>query len=231
MTPTRVQKPTGFQKFVEEQLVGFGDKQQNEDNAFRKRRMCRHFVKGYCLRGSSCEFLHDLSIFCRDDQKVFLGGLPIYLTAEMLKTKLEEQGLTVLNKPRIMRGFTPQVCLGSVEEAGKLIAQGFISIDQYRVDVRPYKDREQLRKEFTSVAKHSVFLGGLPENTKGETIVSDLQRLNIKVVGIPFVKSGFAPRVVLESMHHAKMLVAMKRIMVNGTIVDVRPYVNFRKRF
>jgi len=232
--PHRVMSPRGFQNFLEEQLVGFGEfkkDQQDQDNVFRKRRLCRHFVKGFCLRGTSCEFLHDLSIFCTDDQKVFLGGLPIHLTPEMLKTKLEEQGLTVLNKPRIMRGFTPQVCVGSVKEAKKLIEQRFIFIDEYRVDVRPYQDRDKLRKGLPSVVKRSVFLGGLSDNTTGEMIVADLLRLDIKVVDIPVIKNGFAPRVVLESMEHAKMLVALKRVMVNGTIVDVRPYVNFRKRY
>jgi len=226
--------PRGYQDFLEEQLEGFGElneKKGEQDKGFRKRRLCRHFVKGFCLRGTSCKFLHDLSFFCTDDQKVFLGGLPTHLTPEMLKAKLEDQGLTVLNKPRIMRGFTPQVCFGSVEEAKKLIARRFIFIDDYRVDVRPYKDRDQLRLGLPSVVKRSVFLGGLPDNTTGENIVADLQRLDMKVVGIPLIKNGFAPRVVLESLEHAKMLVAMQRVMVNGTVVDVRPYVNFRKRY
>merc|ERR1719474_1718555 len=115
-----------------------------------------------------------------------------------------------------MRGFTPQVCLGSVEEARKLIEQRFIFIDEHRVDVRPYQDKDQLRKGLPSVVKRSVFLGGLPDNTTGEIIVADLQRLDIKVVDIPVIKDGFAPRVVLESLKHAKMLVALKRVMVNG---------------
>jgi len=232
--PYQAASPRGFENFVEEQGAGFGwvnEKQPDQDKVFRKRRLCRHFVKGFCLRGTSCKFLHDLSFFCADDQKVFLGGLPPHLTPEMLKTKLEDQGLTVLNKPRIMRGFTPQVCVGSVDEAKKLIAQRFIYIDEYRVDVRPYKDRYHLRKGFPSVVKRSVFLGGLPDNTTGEIIIADLQHLDMKVVGIPLIKNGFAPRVVLESLEHAKMLIAMKRVIVNGTAVDVRPYVNFRKRY
>jgi len=232
--PHRVLSSRGFQNFLENQLVGFGEinkNEQDQDKVFRKRRLCRHFVKGFCLRGNSCEFLHDCSIFCSDDQKVFLGGIPVHLTPEMLKTKLEDQGLTVLNKPRIVRGFSPQVCVGSVKEAEKLIAQRFIYIDEYRVNVRPYQDRDQLRKGLPSAVKRSVFLGGLSDNTTGEMIVSDLQRLDIKVVDIPVVKNGFAPRVVLESIDHAKMLVSLKRIIVNDTIVDVRPYVNFRKRY
>jgi len=149
----------------------------------------------------------------------------------MLIAKLEDQGLTVLNQPRIMRGQTPQICFGSVQEAKELIARRFIFIDEYRVDVRPYKGKDHLRLGEPSIVKRSVFLGGLPDNTTREMIVADLQRLDMKVVGIPLIKNRFAPRVLLESVEHAKMLVAMKRVMVNGTDVDVRPYVDFRKRF
>jgi len=229
---TEAMSPGGFKNFVEEQLVGFGESwEQKNDADLRKRRLCRHFVKGYCLRANACEFLHDPSIFCTDEQKVFLGGLPLHMTSAILKAKLEEQGLTVLNKPRIMRGFTPQVCLGSVAEAEKLIATRFIYIDDDRVDVRPYQDREQLRQGLPSIVKRSVFLGGLPEKTTGDIIVRDLQRLDVEVVNFPVVKNGYAPRVVLGSLEHAKMLVALKRVKVNGAPVDVRPYVNFRKRY
>merc|ERR1712045_15871 len=117
-----------------------------------------------------------------DEQQVFLGGLPLHFTPAMLKSKLEEQGLTVLNEPRIMRGFTPKVCLGSVAEAEKLVSQGSIIIDNQRVDVRPYQDKVYLRKGRPSFAERSVFLGGLPKDTTGEMIVSDLERLDIKVV-------------------------------------------------
>jgi len=223
--------PGGLQSLVEEHLVGFGEAVTKPRDGCRKRRLCRHFVKGFCLRGVACDFLHDPSIFCSDTQKIFLGGLPLNLTPATLKEKLEEQGLTVLNKPRILRGFTPQVCLGTVEEAEMLIGQRYIYIDDHRVDVRPYQDRDQLRQVLPRVVKRSVFLGGLPENTTGNMIIKDLQRLDVKVVEYPVVKNGYAPRVVLGSLEHAKMLVDLKRVMVNGTVVDVRPYVNFRKRY
>jgi len=228
-----VMSPEGFQSLVEEHLVGFGEAVKKPRDGCRKRRLCRHFVKGFCLRGVACDFLHDPSIFCSDTQKVFLGGLPLNLTPTTLKEKLEEQGLTVLNKPRILRGFTPQVCLGTVKEAEMLIAQRYIYIDEHRVDVRPYQDRDQLRQAgvLPRVVKRSVFLGGLPENTTGNMIIKDLQRLDVKVVEYPVVKNGYAPRVVLGSLEHAKMLVDLKRVMVNGSVVDVRPYVNFRKRY
>jgi len=231
-TATPAMSPGGFQNFVQEQLVGFGEviKEEKNNIVFRKRRLCRHFVKGFCIRGDSCDFLHDPSVFYTDEQQVFLGGLPLHFTSELLKSKLQEKGLTVLNKPTIMRGFTPKVCLGSVEEAHKLIFQRAIFIDDHRLDVRPYKDKNQLQKGLLSVVKRSVFLGGVPENTTGEMIVCDLERLDVKVIDYPVIKDGYAPRVVLESVKNAKMLTSLKRVMVNGTAVDVRPYVNFRKR-
>jgi len=235
-SPTEIasaMSPRGFQGFVEEQLIGFGDinEKQEDQHIHRKRRLCRHFVKGFCLRGDTCDFLHDPSVLCSDEQKVFLGGLPPHLTAETLKSKLEGQGLIILNKPRIMRGFTPQICLDSVKVAEGLIKQRFILIDNHRVDVRPYQDRDELRNGLPSVVKRSVFLGGLAEGTTGEMIIEDLQRLDIEVVDFPVVKRGYAPRVVLDSVEHAKMLVSLQRVMVNATVVDVRPFVNFRKRY
>jgi len=224
--------PGSFQNLIDKQLEGFGDStKKSQDGVFRKRRLCRHFVKGFCHRGSSCDFLHDPSIFCSDDQKVFLGGLPLHFTSGLLKSKLEEKGLIVLNNPRIIRGYTPEVCLGSAEEAEKLIAGQHIYFGQHRVDVRVFRDKEQLRHVVPCAAKRSVFLGGLPEGTTGDMIISDLQRMDVKVVDLPVIKDGYAPRVVLGTLEHAKMLVSLKRVMVNGTVVDVRPYVNFRKRY
>jgi len=220
-----------FQNLMKEEPQGYGDSSLKLlDDVNRKRRLCRHFVNGFCLRGGSCDFLHDHSVFCSDAQKVFLGGIPSHITPEILKSKLEEIGLTVRNYPRIMRGFCPQVCLGSVEEAKKFIALKNFYIDEHCLEIRAFQDKDQLRK-IPSAARRSVFLGGLPENTTKEMIINDLKRLDIKVVELPIVKDGYAPRVVLKSVENAKLLIALKRVMVNGAVVDVRPYVNFRKRY
>jgi len=48
--------PAGFQNFVKEQLVGFGESYSKKDSGLKKLRLCRHFVKGFCLHGDSCEF-------------------------------------------------------------------------------------------------------------------------------------------------------------------------------
>jgi len=105
----------------------------------RKRRLCRHFLKGHCKRGNGCDFLHDASIFCEKEQKVFLGGLPAHITQTRLRLRMAEQGFEIINSPKVLRGFTPQVCLASVEQAQLLIEKGRISIDGTDVDVRPYR--------------------------------------------------------------------------------------------
>jgi len=234
-TAREVMSKKEFQSFVEEQLVGFGestDKPENHGKVSCRARLQRPSETGVDISTRSCEFPTESAsnIICTDKQKVFLGGIPLHFTPGMLKAKLEGQGLTVLNKPKIKRGYIPEVCLGSVEEALKLIAQRFIIVDEYRLDVRPYQSRLQLRKGFVSVVKRSVFLGGLPNNTSAEMIIADLERLDLKVAEPPVIKKGFAPRVILKSKKDAELLVSLQRVFINGAVVDVRPYVDCRKR-
>jgi len=224
-----------FQKMVDEHLQGFGEKRPDhweplpeEEN--RKRRLCRHFLKGHCKRGKACDFLHDPSIFCPDVQKVFLGGLPAHITETTLQEKLNRQGYTVINKPKVLRGFTPQVCLGSVEEAQKLIKKGRIFIDGSQVDVRPYEAfaKDDLDKRLPDDTKRSVFIGGLSSATTGQMIIEDLEKLDVKVVNHPLIKTGFTPKVTLGTMEQAQKLIKMKRVRIHHTLVDIRAYVNFR---
>merc|ERR1719427_740584 len=124
----------------------------------QKSRHCRHFLKGHCERGDSCGFRHDRSVFCTDLQKVFLGGLPPHLTASLLRQKLTEQGYTVLNNPKILRWFSPQVCLGSVEEAQRLVEKGTIVIDGAVIRVRPFEAfTRDNKKKLPDEVERSVF--------------------------------------------------------------------------
>jgi len=193
-----------------------------------KQRQCRHFLKGHCKRGRGCNFLHDPSIFCNDHQKVFLGGLPEHITQKALRKKMAKQGYKVLNAPKIYRGFTPQVCLGSVKQAQRLIEKGRISIDGLSVDVRPYKPNKALPihiKKILDDDSRSVFLGGLPVGTTRQMIKYDLEQQGFRVVNQPIVKSGFTPQVMLKSAKIAQKLVYLKQIRVNNGLVDVRPFV------
>jgi len=226
-----------LQSMVEEHLEGFGQKRPDRwepsaEDQNRKRRLCRHFLKGHCKRGKACDFLHDPSIFCSELQKVFLGGLPSHIVESTLKEKLAEQGYTVINKPKVLRGFTPQVCLGSVQEAQRMIEKGKIMIDDVLVDVRPYEAfaKDNLEKKLPDDIKRSVFLGGLPNGITGQIIKEELEKLDVKVVNHPLIKTGFTPQVVLGSLEQAQKLVNLKKVRINNTLVDVRPYVNLRER-
>jgi len=193
----------------------------------RKRRLCRHFLKGHCKRGRGCDFLHDPTIFCDDQQKVFLGGLPEHITQKTLRKKLARQGYKVLNSPKIFRGFTPQVCLASVKQAQRLISNGSITIDGATVDVRPYRPYNHLfgNANILMEDSRSVFLGGLSSGTTRQMIKDDVEKLGVRVMNHPIVKNGFTPQVTFETEKQAQRLVRMKQIWVNGTRVDVRPFI------
>jgi len=228
-------KSPDFQQMVDEHLRGFGEKRPEHweplpEDENRKRRLCRHFLKGHCKRGRACDFLHDPSIFCPDFQKVFLGGLPAHITETTLQEKLTRQGYTVINKPKVLRGFTPQVCLGSVEEAQQLIKKGRIFIDGSQVDVRPYEAfaKDDLDKRLPDDTKRSVFIGGLSNGTTGQMIIDDLEKLDVKVVNHPLIKTGFTPKVTLGTVEQASKLIKMKRVRIHHSLVDIRAYVNFR---
>lgn len=195
----------------------------------QKSRHCRHFLKGHCERGESCGFRHDYSVFCTDLQKVFLGGLPSHLTASLLRKKLAEQGYTVLNNPKIIRWFSPQVCLGSVEEAQKLVKKGTIVIDGSVVRVRPFEAyTRDNKKKLPDEVERSVFLGGLAAGTTAEMIRHELGKMGLVVVNIPELKSGYSPQVALQTFEQARRLLKLMRVEINGSLVSVRPFANIR---
>jgi len=219
--------------FVEKRIAWDQDHSSSSDEQTRKRRMCRHFVKGHCKRGNACDFLHDKSIFCPNSQKVFLGGLPAHLTEVTLRQKLAEQGYEVINKPKVLRGFTPQVCMSSVEEAQRLIEKRNILIDGTLVDVRAYEafTKCEAEKIQPDEFKRSVFLGGLSRGTTSQIIKNDLAKMNVKVVNCPLVKNGFTPKVTLQTVEECEILINLKKVRVNYTLVDVRPYKNSNSPF
>jgi len=198
----------------------------------QKTRHCRHFLKGHCARGDACGFRHDRSVFCTDLQKVFLGGLPPHMTSSLLQEKLAEQGYTVLNQPKILHWFSPQVCLGSVEEARKLIEKGSILIDGVFIRVRPYEGYSRDNKKIPSdVVERSVFLGGLAPLTTVDMIKDVIGKMGMKVVNIPVLKSGYSPQVTLESVGQTQTLLNLMRVQINGVMVSVRPFANIRNSF
>jgi len=190
---------------------------------------CRHFLKGYCKRGASCGFLHDQSVFCSNKQKVFLGGLPSHLTRSMLRQKLMEQGWTVLNRPKIHKWFSPQVCLGSVEEAQRLIQKGTIDIDGTEVKVRAFEPVTlDMEKKLPDEVERSVFLGGLSVGTTAKIIKDELTRKGLVILDIPNVKVGYCPQVVLKTAQMAQTLINLQTVKINGVMVNARPFANLR---
>jgi len=194
----------------------------------QKSRHCRHFLKGHCERGDACGFRHDRSVFCSDMQKVSLRGLPPHFTASLLREKLVEQGHTVLNQPKILRWFSPQVCLGSVEEARRLIEKGSITIDGAFIRVLPYEGFT--RDNPADEVERSVFLGGLAPLTTVDMIKDDIAIKGMKVVNMPVVKSGYSPQVTLETVGQAQTLLNIVQVQINGVMVSVRPFAKIRNR-
>jgi len=225
------QKSSMNMKSIARKYTDLLESSQEDQN--RKSPICRHFLRGHCKRGKSCDFLHDHNIFCPDSQKVFLGGLPGHITESTLRQALAQQGFNVINKPIIFPGFTPEVCVASVEQAHKLIQKRTIFIDGCRVDVRAYEALQGGgNKTYPDEIKRSVFLGGLPKGTTGQMIKDSLKKMDVKVVNHPITKTGsstgFSPKVTLSKIEETNMLVRLKQIFINENMVDVRPYANMR---
>jgi len=189
----------------------------------KKTKICRHYLRGHCKRGDACNFLHDVSVFKPDEQKLFLGGLPKGITSEQVVSELERQGYgKVLNEPRIhSRGFTPKVCMETPGQARELVKRGKVEILGKTVDVRPYKDKKGEGPE-----QRAVFIGGLPIGTNGAAIAQALAQRGFHVRKVPVVRDGYAPCVEMWTVDAASSLVTMKRIRMFGKYVDVRPYVS-----
>lgn len=162
------------------------------------------------------------------EQKIFLGGLPLGMTERGLRQELAAQGYKVLKRPKIIRGFAPQVLMRSVDEAKSLVEKGVITINGSEVQVRPFNSlmKQSKSKKIPNVEKRSIFLGGLPSGTTSKEIKEVFMKMDIKVVNYPVVKFGYSRQVILETVLQAKTLIKMRRVFINGTVVDVRPFMN-----
>jgi len=191
---------------------------------------CRHFTRGWCRQGDACSFQHSVDGSIPDSQKVFLGGLPHSLTPAKLLWELKQKGYMVVNKPKIFRGFSPQVCLSTTAEAMKMLREGKIMICGSKVDVRPYKaSTKKERDRQVDTNNRSVFLGGLPSSVTVQIIKTKFEKLGMKVTNRPLIKAGFIPKVTLASAQQAQELVAKGTIHINEALVSVRPYVSKNK--
>jgi len=188
--------------------------------------VCRHFAAGYCRRGDNCDFTHDIMNSHPDTQKVFLGGLPRSITSRKLVWELKKQGYRVINTPKVLRRYSPQVCLGSIEETELMLQKGTIIIDGCTVDVRPYKafTQKEMDRQL-HINRRSVFLGGLTSAMTVRTIKTEIGKLGCKVTNRPLIKAGFIPKVTLATVEQAKKLIAHGVVELDGVAVNVRPYM------
>jgi len=187
----------------------------------QKSRICRHFLRGHCKFGESCNFFHGAPLVHASDQLIFLGGLPSGITSDMLIQELNRNyGVEVLNKPQIFSNFSPRVAL-SLDDAKLLKGHGKLNIFNRQVDVRPFEDNSKSEAE-----KCMVFLGGLPEGIKLTELISQLRKKGIQVMNKPYLGDGYARNVQVQSEKHANDLIRKRKIFLFSSSVDVRPYVN-----
>jgi len=207
-------------------------KEEDQDNTTKRAKVsvCRHFMKGWCRQGDACSFQHVIEGSHPDTQKVFLGGLPHSITPVKLLWELRQQGYKVVNQPKIFRGFSPQVCLSSTEEAMKMLQQGKIMICGCTIDVRPYKaSTKKERDRQLDTNNRSIFLGGLPPSVTVQILKAEIEKMGMKVTNRPLIKAGFIPKVTLASTQQAQELIAKGTIDITGAVVSVRPYVSKNK--
>jgi len=138
------------------------------------------------------------------------------------------QGYKVLRRPKILRGFAPEVMMKSVEQAKELVDKGIINIKGFEVEVRPFNsyNKKSKSRKIPNVGRRSVFLGGLSKGTTVKDILDVMMKMNLRVMNYPVIKVGFSPQVILQTVSQAQKLVKMKKIYVNGNFVDVRPFTH-----
>jgi len=71
----------------------------------------------------------------------------------------------------------------------------------------------------------SVFLGGLSKGTTKQMIKDDLGKMNMQAVNHHLIKISFAQKVTLATVEKSNMLLKLKKVLINNTLVDVRPYI------
>merc|ERR1712066_522088 len=87
--------------------------------------------QGKIMIDGSCVDVRPYEAFAKDyvskkipfdvKRSVFLGGLARGTTGQMIRNKLETLDIKLVNHPLLKNGFTPQVTLGTVEQAKKLL--------------------------------------------------------------------------------------------------------------
>jgi len=166
------------------------------------------------------------------EQRIFLGGLPIGMTERSLRQQLAAKGYKVLKRPKILRGFAPEVLMRSAQEAKELVELGTIMIKGVEVEVRPFNPlmKQNESRKITNIKKRSISLSGLSSGTTAKDIQKVFAELGLRIENYPVVKFGLSPQVILETVRQARALIGRKKILINGTLVDVRPFMRQQSR-
>jgi len=167
-----------------------------------------------------------------EDRRVFLGGLPVGMREKSLRQQLAVLGYKVEKRPKILRNFAPEVLMRSVEEAKELVELGTIMIQGVKVEVRPFNSlmKQSKSRKIPNISKRSIFLGGLTDGTTAKDIQNVFTKMGIRIVNYPVTKFGFSRQVILETVCQAKALIKKQKILINGTLVDVRPFERQQRR-
>jgi len=173
-----------------------------------------------------------LKLYDDDKQRVFLGGLPIGITERKLRQQLATLGYKVLKRPKVLKGFAPEVWLKTADQANDLIAKGTIILDGSEVEVRPYNSlaKSSELKNLPNVGKRSVFISGFSTSTTTKHLRDVLSEMGMKVINSRVLKHGFVRQIILDTISQAKTLVKLRKIKIKGTFVDIRPFSNQKRR-
>jgi len=166
------------------------------------------------------------------EQRIFLGGLPIGMTERSLRQQLAAKGYKVLKRPKILRGFAPEVLMRSAQEAKELVELGTIMIKGVKVEVRPFNPlmKQNESRKIPNIKKRSISLSGLLSGTTAKDIQEVFAELGVRIENYPVVTFGFSPQVILETVPQARALIERRKILINGTLVDVRPFMRQQSR-
>lgn len=183
-----------------------------------KVKLCRHFLRGTCDRGHECNFLHDISVFKPDDQKLFLGGVPRNATPQCIVAEMKNAGFKVINEPQVMsRGFCPKVCMDSIESAQKLINGKRVQLFGKSIDVRAYMNMSD-----KTVQERTINLGRVPANAEAKDIVAAFEKLGYTVEEPTEedMQKTMIP-VVMQTTDMANAMSILERIKILGKTVDL----------
>jgi len=202
------------------------EKKQLKKKDHYKSKACWHFRRGYCERGKSCGFRHCVPDATKKSRKFSPHNVSSHITEDALRKELSDLGCKVNRKGGKQENPWPRAYPTSNTEAQSLFQKQKILHTGYPGYNSPEQDVFNKENDrINDAARRSVFLGGLPRGVTCKMIRIGLEKLKARVVSIVQVKRGFCPKVTLATVHQALALISAGTIEINGTYVDVRPYL------